>query len=91
VLSAPLITIIEAKNDNLRTGLGQCIASMVAAQMLNHAASSKVTVVYGAVTTGSAWKFLRLHGAKITLDLVEYHIERLDKILGILWHIVEEA
>ncbi len=31
VLSAPLVTIVEAKNDNLRNGLGQCIAAMFAA------------------------------------------------------------
>lgn len=35
VLTAPLVAIVEAKNDNLRNGLGQCIAAMVAAQLLN--------------------------------------------------------
>ena len=35
VLTAPLITIVEAKNDNLRNGLGQCIAAMYAAQLVN--------------------------------------------------------
>lgn len=35
VLTAPVVTIAEAKNDNLRTGLGQCIAGMVAAQEFN--------------------------------------------------------
>ncbi len=91
VVSAPLITIIEAKNDNLRAGLGQCIAAMCAAQVLNQAASVTVAAVYGAVTTGGAWKFLRLAGAEVTLDFVEYHIESLGKILGILGHIVETA
>jgi len=62
IVSAPLITIIEAKNDNLRSGLGQCIAAMCAAQLLNQAASASIAAVYGAVTTGSLWKFLRLRG-----------------------------
>ena len=35
ILSAPLVTIVEAKNDNLRSGLGQCIASMCAAERFN--------------------------------------------------------
>jgi hypothetical protein len=91
VVSAPLMTIIEAKNDNLRMGLGQCIAAMYAAQLLNQAASVPVAAVYGAVTTGSAWKFLQLRGAEVTLDLVEYHVESLGKIMGILGHIVETA
>ena len=32
VLTAPVVAIAEAKNDNLRTGLAQCIAAMVAAR-----------------------------------------------------------
>ena len=32
---APVITIVEAKNESIRSGLGQCIAEMVAAQLLN--------------------------------------------------------
>jgi hypothetical protein len=91
VISAPLITIIEAKNDNLRSGLGQCIASMCAAQMLNQAAAAAVETVYGAVTTGTAWKFLRLRASDVTLDLTEHHIESLGKIMAILGHMVETA
>ncbi len=91
VVSIPLITIIEAKNDNLRLGLGQCIATMCAAEIINQGASTPVAAVFGAVTTGSAWKFLRLQGREVTLDLVEYHIEGLGKILGILGHIVETS
>lgn len=91
VVSAPLITIVEAKNDNLRSGLGQCIAAMVAAQLLNQAASTPIAAVYGAVTTGTAWKFLELRGTDLTLGLAEYHIESVGKILGILGHMVETA
>jgi hypothetical protein len=87
VLTAPLITIVEANNDNLRAGMGQCIAAMCAAHVLNQPAP--VAAVYGAVTTGGAWKFLRLRNTDVTLDLVEYHVESVAKILGILWHIVE--
>ena len=54
-------------------------------------ASTAVEAVYGAVTTGTAWKFLRLRGAEVTIDLIEYHIESLGKILGVLGHIVETA
>ncbi len=90
VASAPLITIVEAKNENLRSGLGQCIAAMVAAQILNRGPGAE-GAVFGTVTSGGAWKFLRLIGNEITLDLVEYRLESLPKILGILGHIVETA
>lgn len=86
IVSAPLVTIIEAKNDNLRSALGQCIAAMCAAQLLNQAETTPIETVYGAVTTGGSWKFLQLRGRDVTLDLVEYHIESLSKILGIFGH-----
>jgi hypothetical protein len=91
ILTAPLIAIVEAKNDNLRSGLGQCIASMYAAQLFNQQSSAPIDAVYGAVTTGSAWKFLRLRQAVVTLDLMEYYIDNAGKILGILAHIAQGA
>ena len=87
----PLLTVVEAKNDNLRTGLGQCIAAMTAALLLNQGGGQGSATVYGAVTTGGVWKFLRLAGPAVTLDLVEYHIDNLGKIMGILDHILRAA
>ncbi len=84
ILSAPLITIVEAKNDNLLSGLGQCIASMYAAQLFNEQAGNPVAVVHGVTTTGTAWRFLRMEGSAVTLDLKEYYIDDPGKILGIL-------
>jgi hypothetical protein len=89
VLTAPVVTIVEAKNDNLRTGLGHCIAAMVAAREYNARSSSPAASVYGAVTTGSAWKFLRLSGPNLTLDQREYFVAELAKIMGILAHILQ--
>ena len=88
-LTAPLVTIVEVKNDNPRNGLGQCIASMVAASLLNEKAGSPVDMVFGVVTTGGDWRFLRLEGATVTLDLREYYIADPGKILGILRSFVE--
>jgi hypothetical protein len=91
ILSAPLITIVEAKNDNLRSGLGQCIAAMYASQLFNQQSSAPVEAVFGVVTTGSAWKYLRLQQTVVTLDVKEYYIDNAGKILGILTHIVQNA
>ena len=91
VLSTPILTIIEAKNDNPRTGLGQCIAAMVAAQLVNQANGDTVAVVSGVVTTGTLWKFLRLRGEDVTLDVIEYHIDDAAKIMGVLEQIVAHS
>src|ERR1700683_4092782 len=47
VLTAPVVAIAEAKNDNLRTGLGKCIAAMVAARDFNAKSGAAVAVVHG--------------------------------------------
>ncbi len=52
-MTAPVITIVEAKNDNVRSGLGQCIAEMVAAQLFNQRQEKDIETIYGTVTTGT--------------------------------------
>lgn len=84
VVSAPVITIVEAKKENLNAGLGQCIAEMFAAQLFNAKEDNDISIIYGAVTTGNIWKFLRLTNSVVEIDLMEYFISQISKILGIL-------
>ena len=83
-VSAPVMTVIEAKNENIIAGLGQCIASMLAAQLFNQRSSNAIDKIYGIVTTGTTWKFLTLQDNIASIDLTEYYIKEIDKILGIL-------
>jgi hypothetical protein len=57
-ITAPVIILVEAKNDNLKSGLGQCIAEMLAAQLFNEREGNNIKVIYGSVTTGSTWKLI---------------------------------
>ena len=85
MLNSPVIAVVEAKNENIIGGLGQCIAEMVAAKMFNAAEKSEdAASVYGAVTSGTAWKFLKMEERNIHIDLDEYSIENPGKIIGIL-------
>ncbi|NER24711.1 MAG: hypothetical protein F6J96_29215 [Symploca sp. SIO1C2] len=83
-IRSPVVTLVEAKNENIKGGLGQCIAEMLAAQRFNQQQGNKVKSIYGAVTTGTAWKFLKLTGQMVFIDLSDYYIKEVDKILGIL-------
>jgi hypothetical protein len=87
-IDVPVVAIVEAKRDNLKEGLAQCIAAMVGAQLFNHREQTGITVVYGMVTTGSLWKGLRLEDRTVAIDLREYHIDQPGKILGILCRMV---
>lgn len=83
-ISAPVITIVEAKNENIIGGLGQCVAEMVAAQIFNQRQSIDIPVIYGVVTSGTAWRFLTLKENNVCIDLVEYYINQVEIILAIL-------
>lgn len=84
---APVMVIVEAKNENVMGGLGQCAAAMVAAQRFNAKRNPQIDTVYGAVSNGSEWRFLRLHGTALEFDLTDYRHNDPDRILGILLHI----
>lgn len=83
-IQAPVLAIVEAKKENLNLGLGQCGALMLAAQLFNQQEGNEIPIIYGAVTTGNIWKFLRLQDRNLDIDLTEYSIDNLSKILGIL-------
>ena len=84
IVSAPAILIVEAKKENINAGLGQCVAEMYAAQLFNEREGNQVSRIYGVVTTGEIWKFLMLEGQSVQIDLLEYFLNQVDKILGIL-------
>jgi hypothetical protein len=85
-INAPVVMIVEAKNENIKGGLGQCVAEMIAAQLFNEREGNAIDSIYGAVTTGEIWKFLKLVGAVASIDLSDYYTVRdVPKILGILW------
>ena len=89
-LEAPAIVLVEAKDDNLEVGLGQCAAEMVAAQRFNAQKGNDIPSVYGATTTGINWRFLKLRGQQLYVDMMVYTLERCDRILGILASMVNQ-
>jgi hypothetical protein len=91
ILRAPFVAVVEVKNEISRNDLGQCIAAMYAAQLANQQAKTSLARVHGVVSGGGVWKFLRLEGNVVTIDIPEYYIDNLPKIMGILREIVQSA
>lgn len=90
-LRAPIATVVEAKKNDVEAGLGQCIAQMVAARAFNAAAGRSAAPVYGCVTTGETWQFLRLDGAAALLDRRRIYLDDVGGILGALAAIVADV
>ena len=89
-LEAPVIILVEAKNLDLKLGLGQCVAEMVASQRFNAEKGNDIRCIYGASTTGIEWQFLKLEEKHLHIDMVSYTIERCDRLLGILASMVAQ-
>jgi hypothetical protein len=83
-VDSPIAVIVEAKKDDLKSGLGQCIAEMVAAQRFNLARENAINVIYGSVTSGNRWIFLQLKEQTLTIDLDEYVVLPVDWLLNAL-------
>lgn len=82
------MVLVEAKLENLNAGLGQCAAEMVAAQIFNQQTDKPI---YGCVTNGELWNFLKLVGLELTIDLEVYTLEPIERLLGILVYLAREG
>ncbi len=87
-LDTPIVVITVAKNEKIMGGLGQCIAEMIAAQIYNKKEGKTLPCIYGAVTTGHAWKFLKLEDTTVYIDIEDYYIKNPTKIISILTFMV---
>ena len=89
-LEAPALILVEAKKDDLTARLGQCVAEMVAAQRFNAEEGNDIACIYGTITSGIDWLFLKLDGKKLYIDMSAYQISQCDTILGILASMVAQ-
>lgn len=89
-LNSPVVAIVEAKNEQIISGLGQCIAEMIASKIFNEKEGNIIDKIYGAVTTGSTWKFLKYENDTAYIDRLEYHIGNVNKIIGIFVKMVNQ-
>ena len=88
-IKSPVIVVAEAKNENIIRGIGQCVAEMVAAKLFNEQGENGISTIYGVVTTGNVWKFLKLEDQIVYVDIEEYYLGDVDKIVGILLSMID--
>jgi hypothetical protein len=90
-LTAPVLIIFEAKNEDIKGGFAQCIAAMIAAQRFNEREHNAIPLIHGVVTTGTNWRFLQLEDQLVRIDQREYYIDNANKLIGILLAITGKA
>jgi hypothetical protein len=83
VLKSPIISLVEAKKNDIELGLGQCIAQMFAARVFNHKSENNFKAIFGCVTTGENWQFLKLEENNVTVDSERFYLSEVENILGV--------
>ncbi len=83
-IKAPILTVLEAKRSDIELGLGQCAAQMVAARLFNDRAGDVGKTMFGCVTTGEDWQFIKLQGNELLFDYHKIYANNIGKILGAL-------
>lgn len=88
LVRSPIFCLVEAKRDDVEAGIGQCAAQMVGAEAFNRSQGESLPQIFGCVTTGEVWQFLRLHQQQLTVDRDRYYLNPLNLVLGCLHHII---
>ena len=83
ILREPIMAVVEAKKNDIELGLGQCIAQMVAARIFNSRKGNDLKEIFGCVTTGETWQFLKLEESFVIVDVSRFYIDNVGKILGV--------
>jgi len=89
VMQSPIITLAEARDEDLDYGQGQCLAQMYAAQIFNEQEGHPQKFVYGCAMTGGDWKFMKLENQQVFIEPEVFYLSDLPKILGIFHHIIQ--
>jgi hypothetical protein len=89
VMQAPIITFVEAKDEDFEYGQAQCTAQMYGSLLFNEQEGKPIPFVYGCAVTSGEWKFLKLHKNQILIDTETYYLVELPKILGIFHQIIQ--
>lgn len=89
-LRSPIITLVEAKKNDVEAGLGQCIAQMAAGQVFNQADGHADYPIFGCVTTGEIWQFLKLQKSVVSMDERRYYLDDVGSILAVIQRIITE-
>jgi hypothetical protein len=86
---APILCITEAKIGLIDRGIPQAAAQMYGVRLFNENEGTPLKTVYGAVTDGKTWRFLKLEEDILYTDLEILYLDNLPLLLGTLQWIID--
>jgi hypothetical protein len=88
VRDKPYLLVVEAKKDDFEGGWGQCLAAMLAAQIIN---GDMPISLQGMVSNGEVWQFGQLRGHDFVRDPRSFTISDLPVLFAALHAVFETA
>ncbi len=88
-INCPILQVVEAKKNDIEIGVHQCAAQMLGTKIFNEKNNSEIKYIYGCVTTGDNWLFLRLDN-ELLIDKRKYYINELGELLAVFQYIINE-
>lgn len=88
-LQTPIFSLVEAKKNDIKEGLGQCVAQMLGAKLVNQHENNEISFIYGCVTTGETWQFMKLEEDILMMDTRRYYINELGKLLWVFQYVID--
>ncbi|TAE00563.1 MAG: hypothetical protein EAZ97_05490 [Bacteroidetes bacterium] len=83
----PIISLVEAKDEDMDYGIAQCAAQLYGAKLFNEMEGKKFPILYGCATNSHDWQFLRFENNVFYIDSRVY--TDLREILGVWHHILD--
>ena len=90
-IKSPVFCLVEAKNRGVEESFGQCAAEMYAASLFNGENKQKISNIYGVVTNGYEWVFMKYEANNVIIDQKRYFLSDVTSILYILGEIINES
>lgn len=86
----PILCVVEAKKNDIEIGVPQCAAQLVGARLFNQKKGVTPPALYGCVTTGDDWVFMRLTDNELTIDTRKYYLVEIGELLALFVKLIDE-
>lgn len=89
-INYPILSVVEAKKNDLDIGIPQCAAQLVGARIFNEKKDVHPAFLYGCVTTGDEWQFMRLTSNELVIDTRKYYLVEIGELLALFISLIDE-
>jgi hypothetical protein len=89
-INYPILSIVEAKKNDLDIGIPQCAAQLIGARVFNQRKGISPPSLYGCVTTADEWVFMRLTDNELVIDTRKYYLVEIGELLALFVKLIDE-